>query len=139
MRANRLLGIVVATTLAVTVIPGSVAGAANLGLQGNITLGAWQIVGGTGAPDVATWANFTGVTGTDLSGQALDGGGTWSVAAGTWTIRTNQADANQTARAKMTTSAGTQNASVLATLTLNGAANAGLVALDNGTAAIAAL
>ena len=139
MRANRLLGIVVATTLAITVIPGSVAGAANLGPQGGATLGAWKIIGGTGAPTVATWANFTGANGTSLSGYALNGGGAWSVAAGTWTIRTNQADATRTARAKMTANAGTQNASVLVTLNLTGAANAGVAALDNGAVAIYAL
>jgi len=140
MRANRLLGIVVATTLAVTIIPGSVAGAANLGPQGTATLGAWKILGGTGAPNVATWANFTGANGTSLTGKTLNGGGTWTTDVGTWTIQSNQAASSNAAIANMDTSAaGTQNASVLTTLTIGATANAGLVALDNGTVAIYAL
>ena len=139
MRANRLLGIVVATTLAVTVISGSVAGAANLGPQGGATLGAWIIPGGTGAPNVITWANFTGANGTNLSGKALDGPGNWVVDGGTWTIQANTAASTKIAGANLTVDAGTQNAAALTTLSFNASPDAGLVALDNGTVSVYAL
>ena len=139
MRASRLLGIVVAATMFATVTCGSVAGAANLGPQTNKTLGAWVIPGGTGAPNVVTWANFTGVTGTNLSGKALNGPGNWIVGGGTWTIQTNTARSTRVARARMTVNAGTQNAAALATLTFGASPDAGLVALDNGTVYVYAI
>jgi hypothetical protein len=139
MRASRLLGIVVATTLFATVTCGSVAGAANLGPQSPKTLGAWVIPGGAGAPNVITWANFNGVTGTNLNGKALNGPGTWIVDGGTWTIQTNNTVSTNVAIANMDVNVGTQNAATLATLTLGATANAGLVVLDNGTVAVYAL
>lgn len=136
MHASRLLGIVVATTLFATVASGSVAGAANLGPQSPKTLGAWVIPGGTGAPNVITWANFNGVTGTNLSGKALNGPGTWTVDGGIWTIQANNAASTNVAIANVDVNVGTQNAASLATLTLGASANSGLVALDNGTVAV---
>ena len=136
MRANRLLGIVAATTVAITVSGGSVAGAKPIGPQASNVLTAFSMVASTGAPNVLTWANFTGANGTNLSGKALNGPGTWIVDTGSWTIQTNAAGSTNVALANMDTNVGTQNASALATLTFGATANAGLVALDNGTTAL---
>ncbi len=136
MRANRLLGIVAATTVAITVSGGSVAGAKPIGPQTSKVLTAFSMAASTGAPNVLTWANFTGANGTKLSGKVLNGGGTWVVDGGTWTIQTNAAGSTNVALANMDTNVGTQNASALATLTFGATANAGLVALDNGTTAL---
>ena len=136
MRVNRLLGIVVATTMSVTIAGGSVAGAQAIGPQTSKVLSAFSMAASTGAPNVLTWANFAGTTGTNLSGKTLNGGGTWIVDGGTWTIQTNAAGSTNVALANMDTNVGTQNASALATLTFGAAANAGLVALDNGTTAL---
>ena len=136
MRASRLLGIVVATTLFATVTCGSVAGAADLGPQAPKTLGAWVIPGGTGAPNVITWANFTGANGTNLNGRPLNGPGNWIVDTGVWTIQTNNTVSTNVAIANVDVNVGTQNAATLATLTIGATANSGLVALDNGTVAV---
>ena len=136
MRANRLLGIVVATTMSVTVAGGSVAGANLIGPQTSKVLSAFSMAASTGAPNVLTWANFTGTNGTNLSGKTLNGGGTWVVDGGTWTIQTNAAGSTNVALANIDTNVGTQNASAIATLTFGATANAGLVALDNGTTAL---
>ncbi len=139
MRANRLLGIVVAITVAITVSGGSVAGAKPIGPQTSKVLTAFSMAASTGAPNVLTWADFVGTNGTNLSGKALNGGGTWIVDGGKWTIQTNSAGSTNVALANMDTNVGTQNASALATLTFGATANAGLVALDNGTTALYAL
>lgn len=133
MRANRLLGIVVATTMCVTVAGGSLAGAQPIGPQTSKVLSAFSMVASTGAPNVLTWANFTGANGTNLSAKTLNGGGTWIADSGTWTIQTGTAASTNAPLANMDTNVGTQNASALATLTFGATANAGLVALDNGT------
>lgn len=133
MRANRLLGIVVATTMCVTVAGGSLAGAQPIGPQTSKVLSAFSMVASTGAPNVLTWANFTGANGTNLSGKTLNGGGTWIADSGTWTIQTGTAASTNAPLANVDTNVGTQNASALATLTFGATANAGLVALDNGT------
>ena len=136
MRANRLLGIVVATTLSVTVASGSVAGAQPIGPQTSKVLSAFSIDASTGAPNVLTWANFAGANGTNLGGKTLNGGSTWVVDGGTWTIQSGTAGSTNVALANIDTNVGTQNASALATLTFGATANAGLVALDNGTTAL---
>lgn len=133
MRANRLLGIVVATTMCVTVAGGSLAGAQPIGPQTSKVLSAFSMVASTGAPNVLTWANFTGANGTNLSAKTLNGGGTWIADSGTWTIQTGTAASTNAPLANVDTNVGTQNASALATLTFGATANAGLVALDNGT------
>ncbi len=139
MRANRLLGIVLATTFVITVNGGSVAGAQPVGPVTSKVLTAFSMAASTGAPNVLTWANFTGTTGTNLSGQALNGSGTWIVTAGTWTIQSNAAATTSVALARIDTNVGTQNATALATLTFGVSANAGLVALNNGTNFVYAL
>ncbi len=136
MRANRLLGIVAATTMSVAVAGGSIAGAQPIGPQTSKVLSAFSMVASTGAPSVLTWANFTGANGTNLSGKTLNGGGTWIVDGGTWTIQSNTAAPTNDALANMDTNVGTQKASALATLTFGATSNAGLVALDNGTTAL---
>ena len=136
MRANRLLGIVVATTMSVTVAGGSVASAQAIGPQTSKVLTAFSMAASTGAPNVLTWANFTGTNGTNLSGKTLNGGGTWVVDGGTWTIQSNRAAATNVALANVITNVGTQNASTLATLTFGASASAGLIGLDNGTTAL---
>ena len=141
MRANRLLGIVIATTLTATVAFGSVAGAANLGPQAPQTLGAWIIPGGTGAPNVITWANFTGPNNTNLAATALNGGGTWIAQFGTWKLSSkNTANSSNTTLSNLTTAVGTVSAAVESTtLDFGGNPRAGLIGLSNGTSFVYAI
>lgn len=138
MRANRLL-VIVATTVSITVGGGSVAGANPIGPPASNVLTAFSMAASTGAPNVLTWADFTGANGTTLSGTALNGPGTWIVTGGTWTIQNNAAATTNVALARMDTDVGTQNATALAALTFGASAKAGLVALDNGTNLVYAL
>ena len=113
MRANRLLGIVVATTLCVTVAGGSVAGAQPIGPQTSKVLSSFSMAASTGAPNILTWANFTGTNGTNLSGKALNGGGTWIAQFGTWKLSSkNTANSSNTTLSNLTTAVGTVSAAV---------------------------
>lgn len=102
------------------------ADAASLGGLNGRSLDAFSVVGPTGAPTVLTWENFTGANGTNLSGTALDGGGSWSVDAGTWTIGTNRARVTNTAAANMWVATGNANVTAVVTLTIGASAQAGL-------------
>lgn len=139
MRARRFPALV--TALGLTAAAAGLLGASAASLNGAIAakLGAWNVTQGTGAPTVLTWSSFTGATGTNLSGKALNGPGTWIVDAGTWTIQTNRAAASNTTRANMSVNVGTQNATAVVTLTIGASARAGLVVNDNGTAALYAI
>ena len=139
MGARRTLRNLAAILIAVFVALSVGVSAATLNGVAAAKIGAWNIPGTTGAPNVLAWANFNGTTGTNLNGQALNGGGTWSADIGTWTIQTNTAAASNTALANLVTSAGTNSASVFVTLTIGASARAGVLALDNTANAVYAL
>ncbi len=115
------------------------ASAASLNGTSPAKLGGWTYPQTIPAPTVLAWANFVGTNGTNLSGRALNAGGSWIVDIGTWTIQSNTAAASNTAIANVGVVATTQNASVIATLNLGASANAGVLANDNGTVALYAL
>jgi hypothetical protein len=110
--ASTLLALLVVTTGLV------VASAARIPLA-SANLAEYTINGGTGAPVVYTWSNFTGATNTNLNGAALNGGGTWTVHVGTWVLdNANRGKASaSTALANMSTNVGQVNAAVEAVLT----------------------
>jgi hypothetical protein len=139
MRRGRALRVVMSICLAATAAGLVGASAASLNGAATAKLGGWTYPQSISAPTVLTWANFTGTTGTNLGGRALNGPGSWVADVGTWTIQTNQAGSSNAAISNLDVSVGSQNASVLATLTIGASANAGLVANDNGTVALYAL
>jgi hypothetical protein len=139
MRVRQTLRTFTAISVAVIVALAVGVSAASLNGVAAAKLGAWNVPGTTSAPTVLAWANFNGTTGTNLNGQALNGGGTWTADIGTWTIQGNAAAAASTALANLVTSAGTNSASVLSTMTFGATARAGVLALDNSANAVYAL
>jgi hypothetical protein len=139
MRRERALRVVMSVCLAASAAGLVGASAASLNGANPAKIGGWTYPQTVAAPTVLAWSNFTGTTGTNLSGRALNAGGSWIVDIGTWTIQANTAAASNTAIANMGVGVGTQNASVLATLTIGASANAGVLANDNGSAALYAL
>jgi len=139
MRRRRALGFVVALSLSATAGGLISASAASLNGANPAKIGGWVYPQTIAAPTVLAWTNFTGTTGTNLNGHALNAGGTWTADLGTWTIQTNTAGASNTALANIDLNVGTQNAAAVATLTIGATANSGLVVNDNGTVALYAL
>jgi hypothetical protein len=106
--------------------------AATLGGVSSEQLGAWDLPGGTGAPTVAAWDDFTRPAEVDLDGQASGGGGpAWSVVSGTWTNGADQTSASQqsadTASAAIVVDCGNPDLTVTAVLTGPTADATGLV------------
>ncbi len=132
MRTRRTLRNLAATLLAV--FAASVVGVSAASLNGiaAASLGAWTVPGGTGAPTVLTWTDFTGANNTNLAGGTLNGGGTWIAQNGTWRSFSNQARSSNRARSNLTTHAGTTYASVEAQLHPGGNPSSGLVAMSDG-------
>lgn len=125
-----------ATAVVVALAAGSaVAAAASLPTT-RAMLFASDLVGSTGAPTVLAWSNFTGASGTNLSGKALNAGGAWTVHLGTFVIDTlNRGRATPaTAYANMSVNAGVVAASVEVVLTFTTTARrAGVTFNDDGS------
>jgi hypothetical protein len=139
MRRARVLGLVTSVTLAATVAGGLGASAASLNGATSAPLGGWVYPATSVAPNVLAWASFNGATNTNLDGQALNGGGTWIVDTGSWRIQGNRARSSNTAMSNIGVDVGTPDAAVIVTLTVSGTTNAGVLANDDGTAALYAL
>jgi hypothetical protein len=93
--------------------------AASLGPLASGSLGAWSLTGGTGAPTVAGWDNFTRPNGTNLNGQPTAGGGpAWQVITGTWTNTPNGAKSSNTADAAIVVDCGSSNLTTTAVMSM---------------------
>ena len=132
MRTRRSLRNLAATLVAVSVASAVGVSAASLNGIAVASLGSWSVPGGTGAPTVLTWADFTGANNTNLDGHALIGGGTWIAQNGTWRVTSAEARSSNATRSNLVTAVGSPDASVEATLSPGGNPSAGLVAMSDG-------
>lgn len=112
----RRLTLALAATAAV--LATSVAHASSIGPVTSTTLNGVTGTAASGAPTVYASDNFTGTTGSTLNGRILTlGGGTWNVAAGTWTINSNnQAEIIGVPLGRAVTATGRPNARVIVTV-----------------------
>lgn len=97
------------------------ASAASLGGASAAGQAAFSTAATSGAPTVRAHENFTGSNGSTLNGTSTDSGGfTWSAAAGTWTVQSNQADTNAVDSAMLLFNSGVSNGSAAAVISRNG-------------------
>ncbi len=100
----------------------TVAHASSVGPVTSTTLNGFTGNAASGAPTVYASDNFTGTTGSNLNGRNLTlGGGTWAVAAGSWTINaTNQAEINGVPLGRAVTATGQPDARIIVTVADSG-------------------
>jgi hypothetical protein len=117
MSARRSLPLLLLAAVLVTV---GLSSASSIGTVASNRLDGFTGAGPSGSPTVYASDHFTGTTGTNINGRALVIGGTWTVAAGTWVLNTNQAEINGVPLGRAVTSTGRADARLVATVADSG-------------------
>lgn len=112
---------VAALTAATVAATGTTASAASLGGVTAPGFAGFSMTSTTGAPSVVAYDNFTGTNGTAIKNTTTDDGGfTWTVNAGTWTVQSNKARDTSVSNGFLIFNSGLSNGSVEAKISRNG-------------------